>query len=56
MAGGMKRLKRDCAQDFMQLRRETFDCEFAPLPKSLALSDHDEQINREAKVVLPAPA
>jgi radical SAM superfamily enzyme YgiQ (UPF0313 family) len=55
MAGGMKRLKRDCAQDFMQLRRETFDCEFAPLPKSLALSDHDEQINREAKVVLPAP-
>ncbi len=53
MAGGMQRVKLDRVADYIESRISTFGCELAPLPKSLELSEHDEQINRQAKVVLP---
>jgi len=37
MSGGVMRVARDRAADFLQLRRETFGFELAPLPQSLQL-------------------
>lgn len=38
MSGGIKRVRLDCADDFLSLRREAFGFELAPLPQSLQLS------------------
>lgn len=48
MAGGIDRLRMDVAADYAELRRATFDVDFAPLPDSLHLSTQDEILNRNA--------
>jgi hypothetical protein len=52
MAGGIARVRRDSAADYLALRRARFGCELAPLPRSLALSAADEALNRRAKLPL----
>ncbi len=37
MSGGVMRVRRDGVDDYLALRRHTFGCELAPLPRSLAL-------------------
>jgi hypothetical protein len=51
MAGGAARVRRDRVSDYLPLRRRTFGLEEAPLPKSLALSRADQEINRTARLV-----
>lgn len=51
MAGGLARVRRDRAADYLALRRRFFGFEFAPLPDSLGLSGEDEESNRRAKLV-----
>jgi hypothetical protein len=51
MAGGIARVRRDCARDYAGLRRRVFGFDLAPLPASLALSAADEDLNRRAKLV-----
>ena len=50
MAGGVGRVRRDRAADYAALRRARFDCDLAPLPRSLSLSAADEALNRRAKL------
>lgn len=50
MAGGAARVFLDRAEDYARLRRRLFDCDLVPLPKNLALSRADEQLNRHAKL------
>jgi hypothetical protein len=50
MAGGIARVRRDRAADYAVLRRARFGCDLAPLPRSLALGDADEALNRHAKL------
>ena len=52
MAGGIARVRRDCADDYAELRRRVFGFELAPLPAGLALSPEDETLNRTAKLVV----
>ncbi|MCA9704221.1 MAG: radical SAM protein [Myxococcales bacterium] len=49
-AGGLFRRKVDRVSDYLDLRRETYGFELAPLPTSLRLSAHDEELNRQAKL------
>src|SRR5207245_147807 len=51
MAGGTARVRRDQLSDYLPLRRRMFGLERAPLPKSLALSRADQEINRTARLV-----
>lgn len=37
MSGGILRVRRDCVDDFLTLRKRAFDFELAPLPRSLQL-------------------
>jgi radical SAM superfamily enzyme YgiQ (UPF0313 family) len=37
MSGGVRRVRLDSVQDFLPLRRRTFGCALAPLPRSLQL-------------------
>jgi hypothetical protein len=37
LSGGVMRVRRDVADDYLALRRPTFGCESAPLPRSVAL-------------------
>ncbi|MHB8623432.1 MAG: B12-binding domain-containing radical SAM protein [Sulfuricaulis sp.] len=46
MSGGVDRLRIDNVEDYVALRREAYDITLAPLPDSLALSAHDEALNR----------
>jgi len=48
MAGGYDRIRVDALPDYVALRRETYDINFAPLPESLRLSVEDEALNRRA--------
>jgi hypothetical protein len=52
MAGGLARVRRDRAGDYLPLRRRFFGFELAPLPDSLELSVEDEASNRRAKLVV----
>ncbi len=52
MAGGLGRVRRDRAADYLPLRRRLFGFDLAPLPRSLALSRADEDLNRRAKLPL----
>jgi hypothetical protein len=47
MSGGVMRVQRDCAGDYLSLRRRTFDCELAPLPRSLALPVAEQLLTPE---------
>jgi pyruvate-formate lyase-activating enzyme len=48
MSGGVDRLRIDGVEDYVALRRETYDIALAPLPDSLSLSSHDDALNRRA--------
>jgi hypothetical protein len=53
MSGGIGRVRRDRAADYLPLRRGRFGIDSVPLPRSLALTAADEEINRRAKLPLP---
>jgi hypothetical protein len=53
MSGGIGRVYRDRAADYLPLRRSLFGIDRVPLPRSLALTAADEEINRRAKLSLP---
>ncbi len=53
MSGGVGRRKADHASAYAALRRAVFDIERVPLPRGLALSEHDEALNRAAKLTVP---
>jgi hypothetical protein len=48
MAGGIDKLRIDTIENYADLRRVTYDIDLAPLPDSLALSMHDNNLNRRA--------
>jgi radical SAM superfamily enzyme YgiQ (UPF0313 family) len=50
MAGGSFPVRRDRVQDYLPLRRRRFGLELASLPRNLALSPADEEINQRAKL------
>jgi hypothetical protein len=45
-AGGVGRVTRDGVADYLPLRRKTYGFDLAPLPRSLALSEEEERLNR----------
>jgi hypothetical protein len=49
MSGGVARVWRDGAKDFVALRKEMFGFELAPLPRSLQLSAADSGLNGVSK-------
>lgn len=51
MAGGNGRVRRDHVDDYLPLRRRLFGLDRVPLPRSLALTAADQEINRHAKLV-----
>jgi hypothetical protein len=50
LAGGIGRVRLDREEDYRERRRRFFGLELASLPKSLALSPADEDLNRTAKL------
>jgi hypothetical protein len=50
LSAGVRRRTLDRVEDYLPLRRRTFGFELAPLPDSLELSAHDQEINRDAKL------
>jgi len=52
MSGGIARVRRDRADDYLPLRRSLFGIDRVPLPRSLALTAADEEINRRAKLAV----
>jgi hypothetical protein len=56
-SAGVRRRTLDHVDDYMERRRRHFGFELAPLPKNLELSEHDEEINRGAKLkIVPESA
>ena len=56
MAGGTARVCRDRAADYLPLRRRRFGFDLAPLPRNLALTTADQEINRHAKLPVATTA
>src|SRR5688572_2616294 len=52
MSGGVGLVRRDNAAQYARFRREVFKIDFAPLPKSLELSQADSELNGMAKLVV----
>ena len=52
MSGGVWRIRLDSAADYRALRRKHFGYDLVPLPKSLALSATDAELNRRVKSAL----
>jgi hypothetical protein len=52
MSGGISRVRLDSAADYRNLRKQRFDIDQAPLPKSLELSKADADLNRRVKLVI----
>ena len=52
-SGGIGRVRLDHVDAYLGRRRERYGFELAPLPASLSLSEHDERLNRAAKLVVP---
>jgi radical SAM superfamily enzyme YgiQ (UPF0313 family) len=52
MSGGISRVHLDSAADYRNLRKQQFDIDQAPLPKSLELSKADADLNRRVKLVI----
>lgn len=50
LSAGVGRRTLDHVSDYLPLRRKTYDIELAPLPDNLELSNHDEKLNRNAKL------
>jgi hypothetical protein len=53
MAGGLGRVRRDRAGDYVALRRAAWGFDLAPLPDNLELSAADRETNRRAKLPIP---
>jgi hypothetical protein len=51
MSGGIGLVRRDNAAEYARFRKEVFQIEAAPLPRSLALSNYDSELNVAAKLV-----
>ena len=52
MSGGVGLLRRDKAADYVRFRRQVFEIDLAPLPKSLTLSRIDSARNLRAKLAV----
>src|SRR5688572_32539174 len=52
MSGGIGLVRRDNSADYAQFRREIFKIDAAPLPKSLALSRSDSELNLAARLAI----
>ena len=50
MSGGIGKVHLDSASDYREIRKNRFDVDLVPLPKSLALSKADAELNRRAKI------
>jgi hypothetical protein len=50
MNGGSGRVRLDAVSDYAQLRREYYGYDLIPLPRMLALSAADEELNRTVKL------
>jgi radical SAM superfamily enzyme YgiQ (UPF0313 family) len=50
MAGGIRRVELDRACDYADLRHARYGVDLVPLPRSLALSAADQELNRTAKL------
>jgi radical SAM superfamily enzyme YgiQ (UPF0313 family) len=50
MAGGILPVRRDHVEEYLPLRRRVYGLELASLPRNLALTAADEEINRQAKL------
>jgi hypothetical protein len=52
MSGGISRVQRDSAADYLDFRKKQFRLERIPLPKSLELSPADAELNRRVKLAI----
>jgi hypothetical protein len=52
MSGGIGKVCVDSDSDYRKLRRERFGVDLVPLPKSLALSKADAELNRRVKIAI----
>jgi hypothetical protein len=52
MSGGVWRIKSDRVDDLIDLRREVFDVDLAPLPSMLTLPETDKAFNRAARLTV----
>jgi radical SAM superfamily enzyme YgiQ (UPF0313 family) len=52
MSGGIGRVHVDSSSDYRELRRKLFGLDLIPLPKSLALSAADVELNRRVKIAI----
>jgi hypothetical protein len=50
-SGGMGKVRRDHVSEYMPLRERTYGRSLFPLPLNLELSDADQELNRNAKLV-----
>ena len=50
MSGGIGKVRLDSDSDYRQMRRDRFDVDRVPLPKSLTLSKADAELNRRVKI------
>ena len=51
MSGGIGKVQLDSDSDYREIRKNRFDVDLVPLPKSLALSKADAELNHRAKIV-----
>lgn len=51
-AGGLRKIRVDTAEQYLEHRTRQYGYELAPLPDSLALSAVDEALNRKAKLAV----
>jgi len=52
MSGGISRVRLDCVSAYEGLREKQFGLKHIPLPRSLALSKSDAELNRRVKLAL----
>ncbi len=52
MSGGVWRLEKDSAADYREIRKQRFGHDLVPLPKNLALSKTDLELNQRVKIAI----
>ena len=52
MSGGIGKVRLDSDSDYRAMRRKRFGVDLVPLPKSLALSKADAELNRRVKIAI----
>lgn len=55
MSGGIGRVFRDAASDYIATRKELFGVERIPFPRSLQLSETDRRLNLATVALDPDP-